>query len=88
MFIAGEAGAELVGHIGGHTEVLNQSQMASALAEGMAPQAHLLQQLVAIGEQILAEQGDRNVVVSTSAIAEGFQRMNRREGRTVVPVGV
>ena len=88
MFIAGEAGAELVGHIGGHTEVLNQSQMASALAEGMAPQAHLLQQLVAIGEQILAEQGDRNVVVSTSAITEGFQRMNRREGRTVVPVGV
>lgn len=88
MFIAGEAGAELVGHIGGHTEVLNQSQMASALAEGMAPQAQLLQQLVAIGEQILAEQGDRNVVVSTSAITEGFQRMNRREGRTVVPVGV
>lgn len=31
MFIAGEAGAELVGHIGGRTEVLNQSQLASTM---------------------------------------------------------
>lgn len=31
MFVAGEAGAELVGHINGRTEVLNQSQIASAI---------------------------------------------------------
>lgn len=31
MFIAGEAGSELVGHIGGRTEVLNQSQIASIM---------------------------------------------------------
>lgn len=31
MFIAGEAGAELVGHIGGRTEVLNQSQLAATM---------------------------------------------------------
>lgn len=31
MFIAGEAGAEVVGHINGRTEVLNQSQIASAI---------------------------------------------------------
>lgn len=40
MFIAGEAGPELVGHVGGRTEVLNQSQLAavmeSAVAAGMA----------------------------------------------------
>lgn len=40
MFIAGEAGPELVGHVGGRTEVLNQSQLASimenAIASGMA----------------------------------------------------
>lgn len=39
MFIAGEAGPELVGHVGGRTEVLNESQLASvmqsAVAEGM-----------------------------------------------------
>ena len=31
MFIAGEAGAELVGHIGGRTEVLNRSQLAATM---------------------------------------------------------
>lgn len=31
MFIAGEAGAEIVGHINGRTEVLNKSQIASAI---------------------------------------------------------
>jgi len=31
MFVAGEAGAEVVGDINGRTEVLNQSQLASAI---------------------------------------------------------
>lgn len=31
MFVAGERGAEIVGHINGRTEVLNQSQIASAI---------------------------------------------------------
>ena len=31
MFVAGERGAEIVGHINGKTEVLNQSQIASAI---------------------------------------------------------
>jgi len=31
MFVAGEAGAEIVGHINGKTEVLNQSQIASSI---------------------------------------------------------
>ena len=31
VFVAGEAGAEAVGHIGGRTEVLNQSQMAAVM---------------------------------------------------------
>lgn len=39
MFIAGEAGSELVGHINGRTEVLNKSQlgqiMHSAIVDGM-----------------------------------------------------
>lgn len=36
LFVAGEAGPELVGHIGGRTEVLNASQIASAIAAGVA----------------------------------------------------
>jgi len=31
LFLAGEAGAEIVGHLGGRTEVLNRSQIASAI---------------------------------------------------------
>lgn len=31
LFLAGEAGPELVGHVGGRTEVLNKSQLASAM---------------------------------------------------------
>ena len=36
MFIAGEAGPELVGHVGGRTEVLNASQIAVAVSDGVA----------------------------------------------------
>jgi hypothetical protein len=31
LFLAGEAGPEIVGHVGGRTEVLNQSQLAAAM---------------------------------------------------------
>ena len=31
MFVAGEAGPEIVGHVGGRTEVLNQSQLAAVM---------------------------------------------------------
>ena len=31
IFAAGEAGPEVVGHVGGRTEVLNQSQLASTM---------------------------------------------------------
>lgn len=36
LFIAGEAGPEVVGHIGGRTEVLNQSQLAATMAAAMS----------------------------------------------------
>jgi hypothetical protein len=41
LFLAGEAGPEIVGHVGGRTEVLNKSQIAaamySAVQAAMAP---------------------------------------------------
>lgn len=43
LFLAGEAGPEIVGHVGGRTEVLNKSQLAatmySAVNAAMAPAA-------------------------------------------------
>jgi hypothetical protein len=31
LFVAGEAGPEILGHIGGRTEILNQSQLAQTM---------------------------------------------------------
>lgn len=43
LFMAGEAGPEIVGHVGGRTEILNQSQLASvmysSIISAMAPVA-------------------------------------------------
>lgn len=36
MFVAGEHGAEVVGHVNGQTEVLNQSQLASVMYSAVA----------------------------------------------------
>lgn len=35
LFLAGEAGPEIVGHVGGRTEVLNKSQLASAMYQAV-----------------------------------------------------
>ena len=36
MFVAGEKGPEVVGHVGGRTEVLNQSQLASVMYDAVS----------------------------------------------------
>ena len=36
MFVAGEKGPEVVGHVGGRTEVLNQSQLASVMYDSVS----------------------------------------------------
>lgn len=47
MFVAGEAGPEFVGNIGGRTGVMNTDQMAASVAEGNARVETLLAQLIA-----------------------------------------
>jgi len=90
MFVAGEAGPELVGHVGSRTEVLNQSQLAATMAASMAQanagQNQLLSALLGVAEQIAQNQGN-GVTVSTSELVGGLQRMNRRDGRVVVATG-
>lgn len=73
-FIAGEAGAEVVGHIGGRTEVLNESQMASvmydAVSSAMAEQnAILIKQ-----NQYLAGILAKDYGISSSDIFSATQR--------------
>lgn len=127
LFLAGEAGPEIVGHVGGRTEVLNKSQLASAMFSAvqaaMAPAAanfasaaqsmgvesvgfdlETLAEMVRQGvEQAMGRQNEldrqRNEYlrqinekdyapeISTSSINKAQQRMNRRAGTTIVPVG-
>lgn len=127
LFVAGEAGPEIVGHVGGRTEVLNKSQLASAMYSAvqaaMAPASanfaaaaenmgvaetgfdlETLADMVRQGvEQAMSRSNDYdrqkvellrsindkdfNVDVSTSSINRAQQRMNRRAGVTIAPVG-
>ena len=127
LFLAGEAGPEIVGHVGGRTEVLNKSQLASAMFSAvqaaMAPAAanfasaaqsmgvadagvdmETLAEMIRQGvEQAMGRQNeldrqrneylrqinekDYNPEISTSSINKAQQRMNRRAGTTIVPVG-
>jgi hypothetical protein len=127
LFMAGEAGPEIVGHVGGRTEVLNRSQIASAIYSAvqaaMAPATsyfaaaaqsisesnvsfdlEMLADMVRQGvEQAMSRSNDLdrqrneylrqindkdyNVDVSTSSINRSQNRMNRRAGTTIVPVG-
>ena len=72
MFIAGEAGPELVGHIGGRTEVLNKSQLAaamySAVSAAMAP--------AAINFAYAAQRMDEDDGADNSAILDLLRQQN------------
>ena len=126
LFLAGEAGPEIVGHVGGRTEVLNKSQIAAAMFAAVrtamepmvgafvsawsdvdddASEADMeaLLELIREGSaatvaqnELLRQQNeylrqindkDFSAEISTADIARGQQRMNRRAGVTVVPVG-
>lgn len=91
MFIAGEAGAELVGHIGGRTEVLNQSQLASTMyasvASANANQNRLLQEQNNLLRELINKQGNMRAYITSGDVVEGLTQRNRRDGRTVVAVG-
>ena len=91
-FVAGEAGPELVGHVGGRTEVLNQSQLAATMAASMqeanSPQNALLREQNALLRELVAKQGTARAYVTAGDVVDGLQAMNRRDGRTVVPIGV
>lgn len=88
MFIAREAGPEMVGTIGNRTAVANNDQIVAGIASGvsaaMMSQNSLLQQQNSLLMDILAK--DTSVNVTTSSITSGLSRQNRRAGSIVVPV--
>ncbi|MCM1364660.1 MAG: hypothetical protein NC122_05090 [Faecalibacterium sp.] len=91
MFIAREAGPELVGSIGGKTAVVNNDQIVQSVSNGVyaanQEQNALLRQQNALLTQMLAKNTNVTAVVSTSSITSGVDRYNRRVGKIVIPVG-
>lgn len=82
-FIAGESGAELVGHINGHTEVLNQSQIAKVMASSMstanAEQNAILKQQNELLLQILQKETGisyKDVFKATQQGAKEYKTIN------------
>lgn len=80
MFIAGEAGPELVGHVGGRTEVLNKSQLASAMYSAV----HSAMSGVTLEANVYSESGNGDMDYDTmyramynafsAALARGDER--------------
>ena len=91
MFIAREAGPELVGNIGRKTAVANTTQMVDAMAQGVY-QANmegnmLLRQIIDYAAEIAAKEYESGGSVTVESITQAMTRNNRRLGKTVVAVG-
>lgn len=90
FFIARESGPEMVGRMGNANAVANNQQIVDGISQGVASanerQNALLREQNALLRQILAK--DTTVEVTTKSYTDAMKRKNRRDGRTVVPVGI
>ena len=91
MFIAREAGPEMVGTIGNKSAVVNNEQIIAGISEGVADanseQNALLREQNNLLRKLLEKDTVVNAVVGANDIIGGIQKKNRRDGRTIVPVG-
>lgn len=89
LFIAREAGAEMVGSLGGHTAVVNNDQIVEGIREGveaaMERQNQLLRRQNELLQALLEKEGSAEVNVSS--FYQAVNRTNQRNGKTIIPVG-
>lgn len=89
LFIAREAGAEMVGSLGGHTAVANNDQIVEGIREGveaaMERQNQLLRRQNELLQALLEKEGSAEINVSS--FYQAVNRTNRRNGKTIIPVG-
>ena len=89
LFIAREAGAEMVGSLGGHTSVANNDQIVEGIREGveaaMERQNQLLRRQNELLQALLEKEGSAEVNVSS--FYQAVNRTNQRNGKTIIPVG-
>jgi hypothetical protein len=88
MFVAREAGPELVGTIGGRTAVANNDQIVAGITAGVESANARQNALLAEQNSLLRQLLDKEFTaeVTTNSIANGLNRKNIRDGRTTVPV--
>lgn len=88
MFIAREAGPELVGTIGGRTAVANNDQIVEGISEGVewanAKQNALLAEQNSLLRQLVEK--DFGVEITANSLARTLNRKNVRDGKTTVAV--
>ena len=88
LFVAGEAGAEMVGNINGRTGVASQGEItgiADAVYSSSANEVEMLREQNALLREIAAK--DFSGDISVSSVLNSMERVNRRTGRTVVAMG-
>ena len=89
LFIAREAGAEMVGSLSGHTAVANNDQIVEGIREGveaaMERQNQLLRRQNELLQALLEKEGSAEVNVSS--FYQAVNRTNQRNGKTIIPVG-
>lgn len=89
LFLAREAGAEMVGSMGGHTAVANNDQIVEGIREGveaaMERQNQLLRRQNELLQALLEKEGSAEINVSS--FYQAVNRTNQRNGKTIIPVG-
>lgn len=92
MFIAREAGPEMVGTIGNKSAVVNNEQIIAGISEGVSDanseQNALLREQNNLLRKLLEKDTVVNAVIGANDIIGGIQKKNRRDGKTIVPIGI
>lgn len=90
LFIANEAGPELVGQYGNKSAVMNNEQIVKSVSDGVyaanAEQTALIREQNSLLREMvgLLASGENGGTDLLSAV----QRMNRRAGKTLIPLGI
>ena len=87
LFVAREAGPEMVGTINGRTAVANNDQIVQGIASGVAQAQSTQNALLREQNSLLRDILNKNSGITTGSIVSAFERANRREGSTVIAVG-
>ena len=89
LFIAREAGAEMVGSMGGHTAVANNDQIVEGIREGVEAAMERQNQLLRRQNELLQALLEKEVSaeINVSSFYQAVNRTNQRNGKTIIPVG-